>query len=94
MALVHESFGIGTTSSLILTIPEGNPTTDVAITNTDNNTIYIGDATVTTSGADRGLPIKKDSVYVIKLNAEDKLYAVASIATASDAVCILYSRVV
>lgn len=93
MALIHESFGVGTSPTLIVTLPEGNPTTDISITNTDNNTIYIGDATVASSGPDKGLPVKKDSVYVIKLNAEDKLYAIAAVATASDAVSILYSKV-
>lgn len=94
MALVHESFTVGTTATLIATIPEGNPTTEVIISNSDNNTVYIGDQTVAITGADKGLPVKKDSVYELTLNAEDKLYAVASIATGANALTVLYSKVV
>ncbi len=94
MALVHESFTVGTTPVLIAEIPEGNPSTEVKVVNDDNNTVYIGDFTVTTSGSDKGLPIKKDSIYLLSLNAEDKLYAVAAVQTTAYAVSVLYSRVV
>lgn len=94
MALVHQSFTVGTTPTLIISIPEGNPTTSVQVINDDNNTVYVGDATVTASGSDKGLPIKKDSVYTFNLNAEDKLYAIAATSTAANAVSILYSEVI
>jgi hypothetical protein len=94
MALVHESFTVGTTPVLVAEIPEGNPATEVKIVNDDNGTVFIGDLTVATSGADKGLPIKKDSIYVLTLNAEDKLYAVASAQTTAFALTILYSKVV
>ena len=94
MALLHQSFTIGTTPTVLISIPEGNPTTSVQIINDDNNAVYVGDATVTSSGADKGLPIKKDSVYTFNLNAEDQLYAVAATATSANAVSILYSSVI
>jgi hypothetical protein len=94
MALVHESFTVGTTPLLIVSIPEGNPSTEVKLINDDNGTIYIGDYTVATSGSDKGLPVKKDSVYVLTLNAEDKLYAVAAVQTTAYALSVLYSKVV
>lgn len=94
MAIVHESFTVGITATLIATLPEGNPATEISIINSDNNTVYIGDATVSTTGSDKGLPVKKDSVYTLTLNAEDTLYAIASIATGANAVTVLYSKVV
>lgn len=93
MALIHQSFTVGTSPVLLATIADKDPETTVQIVNDDNNSIYIGDATVTTSGADKGLTVKKDSVYSIRLNAGDKLYAVAAIATGSNAVSVLYSSI-
>ena len=94
MTVVHESFTVGTTPVLIAEIPAKNPTTSVDIVNDDNNSIYIGDATVTTSGVDKGLTVKKDSVYTLQLNATDKLYAVAAATTGANAVSVVYSRVI
>lgn len=94
MPVVHESFTIGTSPTLILTIPEGNPSLEVHLSNSDNNSVYVGDATVAVSGADKGLPIRKDTVYVLTLNAHDELYAVASVATTANALTVLYSKVI
>lgn len=94
MAIVHESFTVGITPTLIATVPEGNPSLELHLSNSDNNDVYVGDATVSTSGADKGLPIKKDTVYVLTLNAEDNLYAVAAIATGANALTVLYSKVI
>ena len=94
MAVVHESFTVGTTPTLIVNIPEGNPATTVTIINDANHTIYIGDATVATSGADKGVPAYKDYIYVVTLNAEDKLYAVAATTSPANALTVLYSKVI
>lgn len=94
MALFHESFTVGTTPTLIVTIPEGNTTTRVAIVNDDNSSIYVGDSAVATSGADKGLTVVKSTVYNIDLNAEDTLYAVSAAGTAAYAISVLYSKVV
>ena len=94
MALVHESFTIGTTPTLIVNITEGNPATVVTFFNDANHTIYVGDATVATSGADKGMPAYKDYIYTITLNAEDKLYAIAATTSPADALTVLYSKVI
>lgn len=94
MALVHDTFTVGTSPTLIVTIPAGNPTTRVAVVNDDNSSIFIGDATVAASGADKGLTVVKSTVYNIDLNAGDKLYAISSAGTSSNAVSILYSKVI
>ena len=65
MALVHETFTVTTSPTLLVTIPAGNPTTAVAVVNDDNSSIFIGDATVAASGADKGLTVVKSTNYVI-----------------------------
>lgn len=94
MALVHESFTVGATPTLIVNLPEGNPATVVTIFNDANHTMYIGDDTVATSGADKGMPAYKDYIYVVTLNAEDKLYAVAATTSPANALTVLYSKVI
>lgn len=91
--LNHQAFTVGTSPVLLAHIGPKEPTTIVQIVNDDNNSIYIGDAQVATSGADKGLTVKKDSVYSIYLNAGDKLYAVAAVATGANAVSVLYTSV-
>ena len=94
MALVHESFTVGTTPTLIVNLPEGNPATLVTFFNDANHTIYVGDATVATSGADKGIPAYKDYIFTVTLNAEDKLYAIAATTSPADALTVLYSKVI
>jgi hypothetical protein len=93
MAVVHDTFTVGTTATLLATIPEGNPTTTVAVVNDDNSSIFIGDATLSVSGANKGLTVVKNTSYRIDLNAGDKLYAISSAGTANHAVTVLYSTV-
>jgi L-2-hydroxyglutarate oxidase LhgO len=94
MTVVHNAYTVGTTPILIAEIPAKNPTTSVHIVNDDNNSIYVGDSAVATSGADKGMTVKKDSIYTLELNALDKLYAVAAVATGANAVSVVYSRVI
>lgn len=93
MALVHDTFTVGTTATLLATIPEGNPTTTVAVVNDDNSSIFIGDATIAVSGANKGLTVVKSTNYRIDLNAGDKLYGISSAGTSANAVTVLYSTV-
>jgi hypothetical protein len=93
MALVHESFTVGTTPTLIVNLPEGNPATVVTVFNDANHTIYVGNATVATSGAAKGMPAYKDYIYVVTLNAEDKLYAIATTTSPANALTVVYSKV-
>jgi hypothetical protein len=94
MAVVHDTFTVGTSATLIATIPAGNPTTTVAVVNDDNSSIFIGDATLSVSGANKGLTVVKNTNYRIDLNAGDQLYAISSTGTAANSVTVLYSKVV
>ena len=90
--LHHNTYTVGTTPTLIASIPEYNPYTAVLIFNNDNSQIFIGDASVTTSGPDQGLPISKSTVSSqIWLSAEDKLYAISAAGTAANSVTVLFS---
>lgn len=94
MALVHDTFTVTTSPTLIATIPAKNPTIMVTVVNDDNSSIYIGDSTVAASGADKGLTVVKNTSYNIALNAGDNLYAISSAGTASNSVSVLYSKVI
>ena len=93
MAINHSNKTVGTSPTLLLTIPAGNPYTVVNIYNEDNSSIYIGDDTVTSSGATKGLQVKKDTPTTIWLHANDALYAVSAAGTAANAVTTVYSTV-
>ena len=96
MALVHNSFILtAATPRVIATIPEGNPATNVIITNVNAGSVYIGDSTVATGDSiDRGIKIAANSTERIWLNAGDVLYAVSSGGTGtSHDVAVLYSTV-
>lgn len=97
MALVHDSFALAAnTATLIATIPEGNPTTSVIVTNTNASSIFLGDSSVSTSGnVDRGIRVATNTNQEIWLNAGDKLYAISLAGTsASFDVAVLFSKVV
>jgi len=94
MALVHDSFTVTTSPTLIATIPAKNPTTIVTISNDDNSSIFIGDETVAASGADKGITVVKNVNYNLSLNAGDKLYAISAAGTSAYAVSVFYSKVI
>lgn len=94
MSVYHDTYTVGTTPTLIATIPAKNPLTAVTLFNDDNSAIFIGDSTVATSGVNRGVKLSKSTVSSqIWLNAGDKLYAISESGTAANTVSVLYSGV-
>ena len=94
MAVVHETYTVTTSPTLIATIPIQNlGFTTVNVVNDDNSSIFIGDATVATSGVHKGLTVVKSTNYRIELNAGDKLYAISAAGTSTYAATVLYSKV-
>ncbi len=92
MALDHQTYTVGTSPTLIATIHPKSPYTAVLIFNNDNNPIFIGGPNVSTTGTTQGLQVNKStSSSQVWLNANDKLYAVSSAGTASNAVTVLFS---
>ena len=89
--LNHQSFTVGTSPILLVTLGPKEPKTAVTIVNDDNNAIYVGDSAVATSGADKGVTVKKDSQFIFELHAGDSIYARAATTTGANAVSVLYS---
>jgi hypothetical protein len=94
MSLVHNSVTVGTTATLIAEIPAGNPRTAVQVSNSDSAVIFLGDATLSNTGVDKGVRLDSNASAQIWLNAGDKLYAVSTAGTAAYVVGVLFSKVV
>lgn len=93
MAVVHSSTIVRTTATRILQIPVGVQYTTVTIYNGSASPIFIGDATISTSGATKGVTVAATSSIVVCLNANDILYAIAASATSAGDVVVLYSGI-
>jgi uridine phosphorylase len=94
MALIHNSVTVGTTATLIAEIPVGNPLTAVQISNTDTVAIFLGDDTLSNTGADKGVRLATNGNLQVWLNSGDKLYAVSAAGTSANAVGVLFSKVI
>ena len=94
MALVHNSVTVGTTATLIAEVPVGNPLTAVQVSNSDTVAIFLGDASLSNTGADKGVRLATNGNLQVWLNAGDKLYAVSAAGTSANAVGVLFSTIV
>ena len=95
MTLVHNSVTVpATTATVIATIPGGNPLTCVHVSNSDSAAIFVGDSTISNSGADKGAKISAAAALDIWLNSGDSLYAYSVAGTAANTVTVLFSKVV
>jgi hypothetical protein len=91
MALFHDNVQVQTTATLIVNVSTTARYTAVSIQNSHSSPIYVGDASITTSGATQGHAIAAGATYQIWLNSGDKLYAISAAQTAAGACNILYS---
>lgn len=94
MAVVHLNATVATTATRLFTIPTGLARNiAVQIQNLDTAAIFIGDNTITTSGATRGHQIAANASFQIWLNPGDTIYAISAAGTATGAVVITYSGI-
>jgi len=94
MALVHNNPTVGTTPTLIVSMPTGIDYTAVQIYNRDNQAIYIGDYDVTVAvGPAAGSVLASNSSVQLWLNAGDEVWAISTGGTANGAVSVIYSGV-
>jgi hypothetical protein len=93
MALVHVNATTGTTANLLFKMPAGLPDTAVQICNNHTAVLYIGDATVTTSGVTRGSQIAANTTQQVWLRGNDEVWAVTAAASAAGAISIIYSGI-
>ena len=94
MAIVHNSVTVGTSATLIATVPVGNPLTAVQISNSDTGTIFLGDATVAVSGVNKGIRMATNTNLQIWLNSGDALYAISAAGTSANAVGVILSKII
>jgi hypothetical protein len=94
MALVHNSVTVATTATVIAEIPAGNPRTCVHISNSDTAAIFVGDATLSNSGVDKGVKLAAAGNLELWLNSGDTLYAISVAGTSANAVGVLFSKVI
>ena len=93
MAVAHNNVTVKTFATEVVAIPTGLPYTAVQICNGDSASIWIGDETITTSGATKGTIITAGTIFTIWLHAGDVLYAISAAGTATGAVTVVYSGI-
>ena len=93
MAIVHVNKTVATTATLLTTLNTITEYTAVSIQNNDTASIFVGDSTVTTTGANKGHVVAANTTYQVWLRANDAVYAVSAAGTAANSVSILYSQV-
>jgi type 1 fimbria pilin len=92
MALQHINVATQTTATILHTIKSGiHQNVAVQIYNGHSAAIYIGDSTVTTSGATIGRPIAASGSFQVWLNAGDSIWGISAAASAAGAIVITYS---
>jgi hypothetical protein len=92
MAFKHINSQTLTTPSALLTIDKNaKPLTPITIYNGHSAAIFVGDATIATSGATIGRTIPAASSQTFYVNAHDVVYAISAAASAAGAVVITYS---
>ena len=93
MAIVHLNKQVANTATLLTTLLSSTKYTAVSVQNNDSASIFVGDATVTVSGANKGHVVAAGATYQVWLYGGDSLYAISSAGTAANAVSLLYSQV-
>jgi hypothetical protein len=92
MAFTQVNATVGTTSSKIFSLPSGLPYTAVQICNGHTSSIYLGaSSSVTTTGANHGQVLGANTTVQIWLHSGDSIYAIASVASGTGDISILYS---
>lgn len=92
MALQHINVGTQTTATKLHTVKTGlRQTVAVQIYNGHSASIFIGDSTVTTSGATIGRTITASGSFQLWLNSGDEIWGISAAASAAGAIVITYS---
>lgn len=92
MALNHTNITVGTTPTLLLTMPNGVGYVAVQVNNRDSAGIFLGDSQVTnTVGINGGQNLAANTTVQIWMHGNDSLYAVSAAGTATGAVSVVYS---
>jgi hypothetical protein len=93
MALVHLSNTVGTTATLICTVQTGLGSVPVQISNQNAQPIFIGDSTITATGAGRGTRIASNANFQLWAHGGDVIYAISAAGTSAGDVSVIYSGI-
>jgi hypothetical protein len=93
--IVHNNITVGTTATLLFTVPKSANYTAISIQNRDSAAIYLGDSAITVaSGANGGHYVAPtNGTFQLWAGGGDKVYAISSAGTSTGAVSVLYSYV-
>jgi len=92
MAFNHINASTLTTASILFVVDsDARPLTPVTIYNGHSASIFIGDRTITTSGATIGRTIATTVSQTFYVNPNDVVYAISAAASATGAIVITYS---
>jgi len=91
MSLVHTSATVGTSATLICTIQTGLGSVPIQINNQNAQPIFIGDASITATGAGRGTRIAANANFQLWAHGGDQVYAISAAGTSAGDVSVLYS---
>jgi len=92
MAFKHINAQTLTTASVIHQVDaNARPQTPITIYNGHSAAIFIGDATITTSGATIGTTLNNAARLTIYASAGDMIYAISASGSAAGAIVITYS---
>jgi len=77
--LAHATVSVGTTAQTLLTVPSGSRKVILYVRNNHaTQTVYVGDNTVTASGATQGIGIAPTTVQSFEFSAGTPVSAIAS----------------
>ena len=94
MALQHANITVGTTATKLFTLPAGlQRGVAVQIQNLDTVAVFIGDSTITATGATRGHSIAANATQQLWLNSGDSVYGISAAGTTAGAVVVTYSGI-
>ena len=92
MATKHINASTLTTASILLTIdPNARPLTPITLYNGHSAAIFIGDSTITTSGATIGRTIATTVSQTFYVNPGDVIYGISAAASTAGAIVITYT---
>jgi hypothetical protein len=92
MAFKHINSQTLTVPSILFTVDRNaRPLTPVNIHNGHSAAIFVGDATIATSGATIGRTIGAGANQILYVNANDVIYGISAAASATGSVVITYT---
>jgi hypothetical protein len=92
MAFKHINASTLTTASVLHQVDKNaRPQTPITVYNGHSATIFVGDGSITTSGATVGRPLAATASQTFYVSAGDIIYGISAAASAAGAVVITYS---